>query len=1003
MFDLAVIGAGITGTAIAGRLAAYSLKIVLIEKDSDIANGATKANSAIVHAGFDPEPGSLKARFNVEGNRMFEEFCRKLDVSFKQIGSLVIAFSEEELQTLEELLKQGQGYAIPGLEIIGRAGLDRIEPGLNKEARAALYAPTAGITDPYLLAVALAESAAANSVEVRLNSPVTGIEKMHPGYRIQAGSKTIDTAMVINAAGLYSDRINDMVNAPYFQINPTRGEYFLLDKTAGGFARHVLFPCPTKLGKGVLISPTAHGNLIVGPNAEKVDSMEATETTAGGLEYVRENASKIKGSIPLNKVITSFSGLRAKSTRGDFIIEEPENTPGFINVAGIDSPGLVSAPAIAAYVTELVEKNTGPLKRKKNFYPAAKKHRPFMSLDDREKERLVEEDPRYGHVVCRCESITEAEIVRAIEGPVGARTLDGIKKRTRPGGGRCQGGFCGPKVIRILARELGLEPEEVEKNNPGSYILTGQTKKNSTKAQQNISGNSNSDRAGDTSEKANDIHDGGAADAATIPAAAGIQEPGGEDCFEHELVIIGGGPAGMAAAVAASKEGIEDILVIERDHELGGILQQCIHNGFGLHQFREELTGPEYAERFINQLREQSINCRLNSMVLAVGKDRQITYINGSEGLRRIRAGAIVLAMGCRERTRGAINIPGTRPAGIFSAGSAQRLVNIEGYMVGRRVVVFGSGDIGLIMARRIVWEGGEVAAVIERKPYSEGLIRNYVQCVEDYNIPMLLQHTIINIRGKERVEGITVAATDENKEPVAGTEKDIACDTILFSRGLIPENELSTGAGVLLDAKTGGPVVNEAMETGIEGIFACGNVVHVHDLVDWVTDESYRAGRGAAAFIRRRKETPAVAEAAKEGEREQTGKPAGKTKKDTGFDGKQGREKSRDKEEVNLLEGEGEQPHALQTRPGEGISYIVPHRIRPAMIEETLELYMRARGNHENAILEIKVGPETIKTLKKKVLTPGEMIVVKIKKDELPATVSGELVAALKNTANQD
>ncbi len=941
MYDVVIIGAGIIGTSIARELARYELRTILLEKDSDLANGTTKANSAIVHAGFDPEPGTLKAKLNVEGNRMFEGLCREMDVAYIQNGSLVIAFSEEELETLQGLYDRGVSYKVPLLEMVDKEKLHGMEPGLSDAALGALYAPTAGVTDPYLLTIALAESAVENGVEIKRNCPVKDIIKSAEGFQIICDGETIGAKYVINAAGLYSDQINEMVNPPTFKIKPTRGEYFLLDKEAGSYAKHVLFPCPTSLGKGVLISPTAHGNLIVGPNAETVDSKEATQTTAEGLAFVRQNADKIKKGLPFNRVITSFSGLRAKTSGGDFIIEEAETSPGFINVAGIDSPGLVASPAIACYVVDLLEQTAGPFKKRSSFRPGAiKNHTPFMSLDETSKAHLINADPRFGKVICRCETITEGEIVRAIEGPVGARTVDGIKKRIRPGGGRCQGGFCGPRVIQILSRELGLEPSEIKKDNPDSYILTGPTKDILLDPQRKVRTADSDGRKEIYPVRNNDL---------TFPD---------QNSDSFELVVIGGGPAGMAAAAAARERGIKDILVIERDHELGGILQQCIHNGFGLHQFKEELTGPEYAERFIDQLKEQVICCKLDTMVISVSDDRQITYVNSTDGLRSIRARAIVLAMGCRERTRGAISTPGTRPAGIFSAGTAQRFVNIEGYMVGRKVAVFGSGDIGLIMARRIVWEGGEVVAVIERKPYSEGLIRNYVQCVEDYNIPMLLQHTITDIKGKERVEGITIAKTDANKQPIEGTNRDLECDTILFSRGLIPENELSKSAGIELHPTTGGPIVNEAMETGVEGIFACGNVVHVHDLVDWVTDESIKAGKGAADSIRRQESKKALTS------------------------------RSSSKEELTEF--------VFETRPGSGINYIVPHKIRTALMGDNLELYMRADGHHEQAVLQVKAGDKLIKSMKKKVLTPGEMIVLKINKEDLPENSFKELLVEL-------
>lgn len=393
--------------------------------------------------------------------------------------------------------------------------------------------------------------------------------------------------------------------------------------------------------------------------------------------------------------------------------------------------------------------------------------------------------------------------------------------------------------------------------------------------------------------------------------------------MDYDIVVIGGGPAGLAAAIEAKKEGIENILVIERDKELGGILKQCIHNGFGLHVFKEELTGPQYAERFINELKEMGIEYKLDTMVLDINKDKSISAINGVDGFININAKAIVLAMGCRERPRGAIMIPGTRPAGIFTAGTAQRFINIEGYQVGKKVVILGSGDIGLIMARRLMLEGAEVEAVVEIMPYSSGLNRNIVQCLDDFDIPLLLNHTVIDIRGRDRVEGVVVAEVDENKNPISGTEQYYECDTLLLSVGLIPENELSTKAEVEIHPVTGGPIVNESMETSISGIFACGNVVHVHDLVDNVTMESFKAGKCAAKYIK--------------GELKKEGK-------------------------------------TIETIPGEGIRYIVPQKIRVENVEDSINLFMRVTDIYKNSKLVVKKNDTVLKEIKKIQLTPGEM-----------------------------
>lgn len=393
--------------------------------------------------------------------------------------------------------------------------------------------------------------------------------------------------------------------------------------------------------------------------------------------------------------------------------------------------------------------------------------------------------------------------------------------------------------------------------------------------------------------------------------------------YDYDIVVIGGGPAGLAAAIEAKKSGVSNILVIERDNELGGILKQCIHNGFGLDIFKEELTGPQYAERFINELKNMGIEYKLDTMILDIDEERNIKYINKENGFVVIKAKAIILAMGCRERPRGAISIPGTRPAGIFTAGTAQRFINIEGYQVGKKVVILGSGDIGMIMARRLVLEGAEVSAVVEIMPYSSGLTRNIVQCLHDYDIPLYLNHTIIDIKGKDRVEGVVVAEVDADLKPIAGTETYYECDTLLLSIGLIPENELSTKANIEIDPVTSGPVVNESMETSVEGIFACGNVVHVHDLVDNVTRESFKAGRCAARYVK------------------------------------------------DELKSGGS---VIVSKPGEGIRYIVPHVIRVDNLEDNINLLMRVTDIYKNAKLVVKGNDTVLKEINKIQLTPGEM-----------------------------
>ncbi|SHJ41258.1 glycerol-3-phosphate dehydrogenase [Geosporobacter subterraneus DSM 17957] len=475
MYDVAIIGAGISGTCIARELSKYNVKAVLIEKDTDVANGTTKANSAIVHAGYDAKPGTLKAKFNVLGNAMFDQLCEELQVPFKRIGSFVVAFNEEEMKTLQELYEKGLKNGVPDMEIISGEQVLAMEPNLSPSIVGALHAKTGGIVGPWELAIAAAENAVDNGVEIKLESQVTNIEKIEGGYRIFMGAEQLDTKYVINCAGLYADEIHNMVAPPAFKILPRRGQYNIFDKSVGNFVNKVVFPCPNEFGKGVLVAPTVHGNLLVGPDAEDLEDRTALNTTAHGLGFIRDHSVRTAEKIPFNAIITAFAGLRARPDTGDFIIEEVQEAKGFIDVAGIESPGLTAAPAIAVYVVELLQQMAG-FEKKDNFNPHRREVVHFMDLTNEEKAAMIQKDPRYGRIICRCENITEGEIVDVIKRSAGARTVDGVKRRARPGSGRCQGGFCGPRVMEILAREMNIEIVDVVKDSRASYILTEPTK-----------------------------------------------------------------------------------------------------------------------------------------------------------------------------------------------------------------------------------------------------------------------------------------------------------------------------------------------------------------------------------------------------------------------------------------------------------------------------------------------------------------------------------------------
>ncbi|MBR2822670.1 MAG: FAD-dependent oxidoreductase [Clostridia bacterium] len=411
------------------------------------------------------------------------------------------------------------------------------------------------------------------------------------------------------------------------------------------------------------------------------------------------------------------------------------------------------------------------------------------------------------------------------------------------------------------------------------------------------------------------------------------------DLQHVDILIIGAGPAGLAAAISAREDGIESLLVLERESQPGGILRQCIHNGFGLHRFKEELTGPEYAQRDIDRARELNIPIECGVTVLSVSPDRIVTCVSPTFGLRRIEAGAVILAMGCRERPRGALCTPGTRCAGIYSAGTAQRFVNLEGFMPGKRVVILGSGDIGLIMARRMTLQGAKVLACVEIMPFSSGLNRNIVQCLQDYDIPLLLSHTVTDIRGKERLESVTVSQVDQHRRPIPGTEQVFSCDTLLLSVGLIPENELSEGAGVQISPATSGAVVSDSFETSVPGVFACGNVLHVHDLVDHVSNESFRAGHAAAAFVRNRSSQPV--------------------------------------------------PQAfIQVKDGAGVRGAVPQKIRPDPVSPVTIMF-RPADVYRNATAVVACGDKELLRKKAMIFTPGEMVALDLKPELLRGMAS--------------
>ena len=476
IYDVAIIGAGVVGGMLARELSRYRLNICIIEKESDVAMGATKANSAIVHAGFDAKEGTLKAKLNVRGSAMMEQVARELGVSYKRNGSLVVGFNEENERTLEGLLERGKRNGVSGLRLLNRRQLSELEPNIGEKVTCALHAPTGAIICPYGLCIAAVGNAIDNGAKLMLDSSVTAIAQDENGIfniEINEGENTVRSRYAVNCAGVYSDEIAKMTGDNSFSISPRRGEYMVMDKECGALVTHTVFRCPSKMGKGILVTPTVDGNLLLGPTAEDIEDKTDVDTTAEGNAKVRTQASEQVRGIPFGKVITSFAGLRATGSTGDFIINEKN---GFVNAAGIESPGLSASPAIAEYIVSLLKNSGLALVENPDFDPIRRPSHWFTQLSTEEKNALIKKRPEYAHVICRCETVTEGEIIDAIRAEPKPRDVDGVKRRTRSGMGRCQGGFCAPYVTELLARELGCGYEEITKFGGNSVMNVGKTK-----------------------------------------------------------------------------------------------------------------------------------------------------------------------------------------------------------------------------------------------------------------------------------------------------------------------------------------------------------------------------------------------------------------------------------------------------------------------------------------------------------------------------------------------
>lgn len=840
-FDVVVVGAGIAGCTAARELARYDLSICVLEAGNDIACGATRANSAIVHAGFDPSPGTLKARFNVEGSKAYPRWCDELGVQFRRNGSMVLAFDDEGRLKLEELVRRADANGVEGVHIVSGNRAREMEPNVSPEVACALVAPTGGIVDPYGFAFAAAENACGNGVRFLFNHRVERIVRADGGFTLEASGEGFFARAVVNAAGLFADELSNMVSGKRFSITPRRGEYYLYDTEYATTFEHTMFQVPGPLGKGVLVTPTIHGNMLIGPNSVSQASKTDLSTTQEGLADIVERARRTWPAASPRGAITNFAGLRAAGESGDFVIGEAADAPGFFNIACFESPGLTSAPAVATFIASQVAARLGA-GGNPSFNPRRAPQLPFTAMTDEQRERAIASDPAFGHVVCRCCEVTEAEVVRALHGPLPVLSLDAIKWRTGATMGRCHGGFCSPELVEIMSRELSCAPDAIDKRLAGSRMIASARADYVELV-----------RAGGSPSKSEAPEEAGARSAASDVRRSELGAPARiEDSFD--VVVIGGGAAGMAAAASARRAGAARVAMVDREERPGGVLRQCVHNGFGLHRMKAELTGPEYAAQEEQAVIDASVTCEYGVSVLRIDDEGSGKLVVGTRFGAELflHAKAVVLATGSRERGLGALGIAGARPSGVYTAGCAQNFMNLQGLVPGSTAVVLGSGDIGLIMARRMSLSGIRVLGVYEIMPFSSGLRRNIVQCLDDFGIPLHLSRTVVRLEGETRLNAVVVADVDPStRRPIEGTEERIPCDTLVLSCGLIPENEVAKTAGVALSPITGGAVVDERLATSVPGVFACGNALHVHDLADFASEEGERAGASAAAFAR--------------------------------------------------------------------------------------------------------------------------------------------------------
>jgi L-2-hydroxyglutarate oxidase LhgO len=803
IYDIAIIGAGAVGSAIARELSRYELKIVLLEANSDVGMGTSKASTAIWHTGYDATPGTLESVLLKRSYPLMREFMKEVGSPFELVGGLLIAWNEEQLRTLPKLLEKAHKNGDRDVYIISREEVYQREPHLGHGVLGGMFVPGEGILCTFTIPLACATQAVVNGVTLKLNFAVKSIHRVGNVSAISNGRHEVHATWVINAAGLFSDEINNHFGQENFKVTPRRGELIVYDKLARPLVNHVLLPVPTATTKGVLISPTVYGNVLLGPTAEDLPDKTATNTSANGLQSLLEKGKKILPQLLEEEVTATYAGLRAATEHSDYQIAL-HTEQKYICVGGIRSTGISASLGIAEYVADLLREGDVRLIGKPEFKTIKMPNigeaftRPYQNAE------WIEQNPGYGKIVCHCERVSVGELDDAIHSEIPATSLDALRRRTRAMQGRCQGFNCQAQ-LHVTLRERSSQPQSLHPGTEDSWV-------------------------------------------ASLPHIAPTLLQGKDNKKSLDVLIVGAGPTGIAAALELKKLGIKNVVVAEREPEAGGIPRMCGHIGFGLTDLHRVITGPNYARKYREMANQAEIRVHTNTTITGWEDDCQVSYTS-PEGVGTIEAETILLATGVRERPRAARLIPGHRPQGVFTTGSLQRFVYEHDLPVGKRAVIIGAERVSLSVVLTLLHAGVKVLNIITELPHHQFYLPVFLPAKILFadllaRTPILTNTRVVNILGRLRVDGIEITNIE------TGKTQTIECDTVVFTGDWIPENELARRGDVDTRKPSLGPQVDSLFRTSQPGIFAAGNLLRGVETADWAALEGRRAARSMARYL---------------------------------------------------------------------------------------------------------------------------------------------------------